>query len=122
MRSNNLIISVPHVGECAKGCPYCVSKMTGEVEDAEILAPSFLRNINKVKEVAKRAGVMSVMFTSKKEPLAPQAKGYLFDLASHFDTFPKELHTNGEFLTSGLILKLAGKGFNIIAISSLLSL
>lgn len=65
MLANNLTISIPTEVPCDK-CRYCVSKMTMQVkEDYE----RFKRNLPTALATANRAGVDTVLITSKDEPL-----------------------------------------------------
>lgn len=109
LKAENLTISLPNHG-CNKGCPYCVSRMTGYVESDY---PLMLSNVDKVKTIAKAAEVTSVLFTGKGEPLlCPE----LSAIASKFKEFPLEIQTNGIILEDR-IDHLANLEFNVIAIS-----
>lgn len=64
MRANVLTISVP--GTCKMNCPYCVSKMTYQVDENKYL---FKENLPKVKALADRMGITHILITSKGEPM-----------------------------------------------------
>lgn len=111
MKANNLTISIPYKG-CNKNCPYCISKMTGLMK-ADYR--TYIRNIPKVKEMAKHSDINSVLITSKGEPLLNIEMLEL--VASEFNHFPLELQTNGILLDERVINKLDMIRFNVIAIS-----
>ena len=115
MNANNLTISVPNLG-CNKNCPYCVSKMTGMMESNFSLMQ---RNIPKVTTVARAAGVTSVLFTGKGEPLLNF--GDLLTLLERFCDWPCELQTNGlsllEFDFRRSFLALASASLDTLAVS-----
>lgn len=109
LKAENLAISLPNHG-CNKNCPYCVSRMTGYIDNNYYLMNS---NAEKVKTVARAAEITSVLFTGKGEPLlCPE----LSTIASHFKDFPLELQTNGILLEENLDL-LEHLEFSVIAIS-----
>ena len=114
MKAQNLTISVPYNG-CDKGCPYCVSHMTGIGE------PNFnlmLSNVQKVRTLAKHAEVTSVLFTGKGEPFL--SMDYFKILLKEFREFPCEVQTNGIFLNKNrkdLVEDLAIAGLNVVAVS-----
>lgn len=114
LKAENLTISVPNLG-CDKNCPYCVSRMTGYIDnDFEKMT----RNIEKVKNVARAAEVTSVLFTGKGEPML--AYPHLITLARHFDRWPLEIQTNGLRLAradDSLLAGLWDAGFDVIAVS-----
>ena len=111
LQAENLTISVPNKG-CNRDCPYCISKITGPVE-ADF--HRMCRNTGKVRTVAASAGVTSVLFTGKGEPLLAMKE--LLQLSAYFRDYPLELQTNGILLTAENILALSDAGFNTIAIS-----
>lgn len=117
LNAENLTISVPNRG-CDKNCPYCVSKMTGSVNSNMEL---MYRNAHKVYNVARAAGVTSVLFTGKGEPMLNIP--VLFNLLKEFNDFPCEVQTNGIQLLGAirdgenLITLLAENGLNVVAIS-----
>ena len=95
LKAENLTISVPNAG-CDKNCPYCVSRMTGYVDNDY---PKMLRNVSKVIHVARAAEVTSVLFTGKGEPILAYRE--LIELAGLFNFWPLELQTNGIGLAGG---------------------
>ena len=113
MRAANLTISIPYKG-CDKNCPYCVSQMTGIKRTNTSL---MVRNINKVKTLARAAQVTNVLFTGKGEPCLNWE--CLLDYIDKFRDFPCELQTNGIILNNDPnkvdILFLAG--LDVVAIS-----
>jgi MoaA/NifB/PqqE/SkfB family radical SAM enzyme len=114
LKAENLTISVPNFG-CDKNCPYCVSRMTGYVENDY---PRMLRNFTKVIHVARAAEVTSVLFTGKGEPMLAYRE--LIELAGRFNFWPLELQTNGIRLDSGddsLLTGLYDAGLDVIAVS-----
>lgn len=113
LKAENLTICVPNKG-CNKNCPYCVSRMTGYV-DADY--DKMVRNIGKVKTVAKSAEVTSILFTGKGEPLLNPHQ--LMSLMAKFKEWPLELQTNGLALlkNENLIDQLYTAGLDTLAIS-----
>jgi molybdenum cofactor biosynthesis enzyme MoaA len=114
LKAENLTISVPNLG-CDKNCPYCVSRMTGYVENDYA---KMLRNFKKVIHVARAAEVTSVLFTGKGEPTLAWRE--LIELAGRFNFWPLELQTNGIKLARGDDCLLAGlydAGLDVIAVS-----
>lgn len=114
LKAENLTISVPNFG-CDKNCPYCVSRMTGYVENDY---PRMLRNFKKAVHVARAAEVTSVLFTGKGEPTLAYRE--LIELAGYFNFWPLELQTNGIRLAHGddsLLSGLYDAGFDVIAVS-----
>jgi hypothetical protein len=114
LKAENLTISVPNAG-CDKNCPYCVSRMTGYVENDY---PRMIRNIDKIIHVARAAEVTSVLFTGKGEPILAYQE--LIELAGLFNFWPLELQTNGIGLSDGddsLLSGLYDAGFDVIAVS-----
>ena len=112
LRSENLTISLPYEG-CEKDCKYCISKMTGyEKTDTLLMA----RNIEKVKTVARNAGVNSILFTGKGEPLYNgDSIKFLTTMALDFAEWPLELQTNGLRLLKydyDVLLVLKGSGID----------
>lgn len=89
IQSSILTISLPSNG-CNKYCPYCISQMTGPIETNRGL---MRQNIEKVKTIAKAAGVTSVLITSKGEPLLNMPD--LKCITQKFKDWPLELQTNG---------------------------
>jgi len=130
LQAENLTISVPSADpRCDKNCPYCVAKLTGLMESNTSL---MFRNLEKVKAVAKAAGVTSVLFTGKGEPVLNL--DFVRSVAEHFREFPLEIQTNGVQLLKSLapenwlpvtphgeyddlVLRLDRAGFNVIALS-----
>ncbi len=117
MQANNLTISVPSRG-CDKNCPYCVSRMTGYPgENAGLI----MRNMPKVKLLAREAGVNSVLLTGKGEPFLNLP--WVEILAREFEEYPLEIQTNGLRLKrdfeagGGLVEGLYDLGFNTLAFS-----
>ena len=113
MRAANLTISIPYKG-CDKNCPYCVSKMTGSVKTN---TPLMMRNINKVKTLARAAQVTNVLFTGKGEPCLNWLQ--LVDYIDEFKEFPCELQTNGIILNNNINLvdALQHYGLDVVALS-----
>jgi molybdenum cofactor biosynthesis enzyme MoaA len=113
MRAANLTISVPNNG-CDKNCPYCVSKMTGFVDPN---VPLMLRNINKVKTLARAAQVTNVLFTGKGEPTLNW--DILVNMIKSFREWPTELQTNGFYLSQNCeaLSELAKAGLDVVAVS-----
>lgn len=117
MRAQNLTISVPNKG-CNKKCPYCVSKMTGYLEENNSL---FKANIDKVRTIAEAAQVASVLITGKGEPFI---NFDAVDLISRkFSKFPIEIQTNGIMLKkmyyehSSAFSEVTDVGINVLAFS-----
>ncbi|MGD9580247.1 MAG: radical SAM protein [Vampirovibrionia bacterium] len=113
MKARSLTISLPNYG-CNKTCPYCVSKMTGYLKADE---ENILKNLRKVIDFSKRAGVLSVLFTSKGEPLLSKSFSFFLDIAEYFSDFALEIQTNGLLLNNNIIDVLSDNGMNVIAIS-----
>ena len=115
MRAQNLSVSVPYHG-CNKNCPYCISKMTGRGESN---FDAMMAKAYKVKNLAMMAGISSVSFTGKGEPLLGSAYDELLLLLAHFNDLPCEIQTNGKvFLEDRTILPtLSERGINVIATS-----
>ncbi len=118
MRAQNLTIAIPNKG-CDKNCPYCVSKMTGAISTNETL---LLRNLPKVKRIARAAQVTSVLLTGKGEPTLNLP--WTERLIEEFAEWPVELQTNGLRLAAdmknhngAIIDKLAIAGLNLLAFS-----
>jgi len=113
MRAANLTISVPNNG-CDKNCPYCVSQMTGFVDPDKQL---MMRNINKVKTLARAAQVTNVLFTGKGEPTLNW--DILVDMIKSFREWPTELQTNGLYLNDNCesLAELAKAGLDVVAVS-----
>ena len=113
MRAANLTISIPYNG-CDKNCDYCVSKMTGSIETNTDL---MLRNINKVKTLARAAQITNVLFTGKGEPCLNWEE--LVDYIKEFKDFPCELQTNGIILNNNINLvdTLQFYGLDVVALS-----
>lgn len=88
--------------------------MTGLLEPNEEL---ILKNLHKVIEFSKRAGVLSVLFTSKGEPLLHKSLSFLSSIIDDFTDFPLEIQTNGLLLNNETIDILDNAGLNVIAIS-----
>jgi organic radical activating enzyme len=115
MKANNLTICVPYKG-CDKNCPYCVSKMTGQVKSNPDL---MVKNMHKVKHLAAQAQVTSVLITGKGEPFL-NIQGIL-TFCNMFKNYPIEVQTNGIWLgknyESRIFNDLSCAGINVIAIS-----
>ncbi len=113
MRAQSLAICIPNHG-CNKSCPYCISKLTGDIEENRQLIG---RNINKVVKLASTSNVNSVIFTGKGEPLMNiSAVTYFGD---KFKDFPIEVQTNGLELLDRrrLITTLYNNGINVVSFS-----
>jgi uncharacterized Fe-S cluster-containing radical SAM superfamily protein len=113
MKANNLTISVENHG-CDKDCPYCISKITGNVNSNR---GRVLKNLSKVKTLTSAAQVSSVLITSKGETLLNYDDTLMF--IDHFERYPLELQTNGVWLSKNTdkISELANAGLNIVSIS-----
>ena len=114
LRANNLTICVPNKG-CDKHCPYCISEMTPRYEIDKAL---MYKNAEKVKRIAEVAGVTSVLFTGKGEPLLNF--DFVGDFSKLFSNFPLEVQTNGKLLLvhhEEFPKSLASYGINVVAIS-----
>lgn len=88
--------------------------MTGYLKTDEEL---ILKNLHKVIEFSKRAGVLSVLFTSKGEPLLHKSLAFLCEIIDSFYDFPLEIQTNGLLLNDETISILSNANLNVIAIS-----
>lgn len=88
--------------------------MTGYIKADEEL---ILKNLHKVIEFSKRAGVLSVLFTSKGEPLLHKSLSFLCEIIDDFRDFPLELQTNGLLINDETISMLSNANLNVIAIS-----
>lgn len=116
LRAENLTIAVPYNKKCNRDCPYCISKMTGYMEHNFDL---MVRNAIKVKQLAKTAGITSILFTGKGEPTLNLE--HLSILAELFFEYPMEVQTNALTLmvdTKDMLYKLWAMGINTIAIST----
>lgn len=115
IKAENLTISLPNKG-CNKNCPYCVSKMTGYIEENIEL---MLRNIFKVIKIAEIAEINSILFTGKGEPLLSDSLNNMTKFCKYIQNWPIELQTNGICLVQKpeLIDYLYELGINVIAIS-----
>jgi organic radical activating enzyme len=113
MKAQSLAICIPNHG-CNKRCPYCISKLTGDVEENSNLID---RNINKVIKLASTSNVNSVIFTGKGEPLLNMKSVMYF--GRHFEDFPIEVQTNGlAFLEHRELVKtLYNHGVNVVSFS-----
>ena len=113
MIAHSITICVPYNG-CDKNCPYCVARMTGLLEANTTL---MLRNLPKVKALADRTQVVTVLMTGKGEPFLNA--DMLLTLGYEFRHFPLEVQTNGICLNANreLIPMLYFNGFNLIAFS-----
>ena len=126
IRAENLTISIPTFGiACKKNCPYCISKMTVPIKESPRV---FIRNLGMAESFANRAGVMSMLLTSKGEIIQdPFREGSeSFDLALSVlihvgNGIPRELQTNGAFLLTDewkdILRMLANADLNTLAIS-----
>lgn len=113
MIAGNVAVCVPNKG-CNKNCPYCVSKITGKMKSNSDL---MIRNVWKVKRLAKVAQVFCVLLTGKGEPLCNKEMTEYF--ISTFSEFSVEIQTNGIILGKELdyLKQLHKLGLDIIAIS-----
>lgn len=115
MKANNLTISI-YTPKCKNGCPFCISKMTGDVPYNKEL---FWRNLNKVKTITLFGGISSVLITSKGEPM--DNPDDTFEIIGYFDNlhFPIELQTNGKYLAKNqrVLSSLYKRGLNVLAVS-----
>ena len=114
LKAENLSVSVPNHG-CDKNCPYCISRMTGYVENDY---SRMVRNVEKIRNVARAAEVTSVLFTGKGEPILAWEE--LLALGREFAGWPLELQTNGIKLSGddgSLIASLYDAGFDVVAVS-----
>lgn len=115
MKAHNLTVSVPPDEVlCDKNCPYCISRMTGQIEHDYF---TVMRNLSKVVTVSKASGVSTVLITGKGEPLLNfygTAR-----IAQKLKDFPIEIQTNGLWLNDRLesIKELKGVGIDTIAVS-----
>lgn len=114
MKATTLSISVASM--CNKSCPYCVSKMTNSVTPNW---PIFVKNLNKVLEFSKSAGITSVIFTGKGEPFLNPGENMSLQLcADKFKDFPIEVQTNGLVISKHPeILPKLYPSINTVAIS-----
>lgn len=115
IKAENLTISVPNKG-CNKNCPYCVSRMTGYIdENSELI----FRNIQKVLKIAEIAEVSSILLTGKGEPLLNDSLEFIAEFCKYTKNWPIELQTNGICLLQkpDLIHYLYDLGINVIAVS-----
>jgi len=119
LNAENLTISIPYKG-CDKKCEYCISKITGLMgkSNEELM----LRNISKVYSVAQTAGVTSVLFTGKGEPMLNSE--FLYRILPFFAAgFPCEIQTNGLLLSENPkarkyhLEQMVKLGMDIIAVS-----
>lgn len=76
-----------------------------------------MRNITKVRTVAKAAGASSVLITGKGEPLL-HLYGVI-QICDHFSDFPLDLQTNGLWLNKNpeAVKELKKSGIDVIALS-----
>jgi molybdenum cofactor biosynthesis enzyme MoaA len=113
MRANNLTISIPDNG-CDKNCPYCISRITGEVKPDGAL---MVQNIPKVKTLARAAQVASVLLTSKGEPFCNLIE--LLYIARAFKEWPIEVQTNGMWICRSTVCcgDLKKAGVDVVGIS-----
>lgn len=113
MKAQNLTISIPYNG-CDKGCPYCVSHMTGI---GDVVINLMLNNIPKVRTLAQHTRVTSVLFTGEGEPFLNL--DYFKIFLAEFREFPCEVQTNGIFLNKNrdMLSDLSQKGLNVVAVS-----
>jgi len=117
MKAQNLTISIPPKEDgkiCDKNCEYCISRMTGYIpHDYDMV----LRNIEKVKTIAKGTDVSAVLLTGKGEPLLNFSA--VTEISSHFRVFPLEIQTNGLWLSKNLMAigQLKACGMDVISVS-----
>lgn len=116
MKANSLSINIPYVG-CNKICSYCVSSMTGKVQQSnDIDIENFYRKLKKAKTVANHAQVNSIILTGKGEPLLNQDA--ISKVCEMFSEFPIEVQTNGKLLRNKNVVDLLYKyGVDTVAIS-----
>lgn len=118
MRANNLVFSLPNIG-CDKNCPYCISKITGELcADATQIK----RNLKKIKRTADMANVNNVLITGKGEPTMHMgcANSVLYDIADEFQDFPLEIQTNGMSLVNNfdkMVKEFRATYIDVVAVS-----
>jgi hypothetical protein len=97
IKSKDLTISVPNMG-CDKNCLYCISKVIGPMDSNYDL---MLKQLPKVKHLAEASEVLTVLFTSKGEPLLNL--NAIMELSQPFRDWPLELQTNGVLLANSVI-------------------
>jgi organic radical activating enzyme len=113
MKSNNLTISIP-TPKCKENCPYCVSKMTGRIQSNPV---RFKANMPKVLQMAKSAGVTSVLVTGKGEPIDSHTD--LFEIREFFKDFPLEIQVNADrYMTAHPLTIEKLNIFDVVAISA----
>jgi molybdenum cofactor biosynthesis enzyme MoaA len=113
MKAQNLTVCLPNEG-CNKKCPYCVSRMTHMPEDNHT---RMLRNGAKVYNMAKIAGVTSVLLTSKGETTMDLDECMRW--IERFKDFPVEIQTNGRVVKDDptWIVDAVDAGLDIMAVS-----
>ena len=109
--------------KCNASCPYCVSKMTGNMEETrEDVSDINIRNFKKACRFAELNGVSTALLTGKGEPtLYPDHISFYLNALYPYDFPFIELQTNGILipkLTSELYLKdWYDRGLTTISIS-----
>lgn len=116
MKAQNISICIPNRG-CDKNCPYCISKMTGYMEANVFLME---RNLPKVKKIADKMGITTILLTGKGEPLFNDVSRV--ETINYIETFKEhivELQTNGFFLSENpkFLDILFSVGLNTLALS-----
>jgi len=113
MKSWNLTIAIP--GEtCDKGCPYCISQITGMVITNQGLIDN---NVKFVKNFARCAGAAVCTLTGKREPFLNY--GAIIKMAKAFWPMLIEIQTNGIWLNKNQdrIPQLFTSGVRVVAFS-----
>lgn len=115
MEATTLAICIPSAG-CARGCPYCVSRMTWAPEVNEAM---FLERLPLALRMADRARVTDVILTGKGEPMAPDTQGLTMNVARQCtrDGFPVVLQTAMDEFCQGDLRVLAQHGVGTFALS-----
>ena len=118
LNAENLTISIPCKG-CDKDCEYCISKITGLFKSSN--PDLMLRKMRKVANTAMLAGVTSILFTGKGEPMLNSR--FLYEVLPFFSNFPCEIQTNGQILARNSkartrhFYSMTTLGMDIIAVS-----
>lgn len=113
LNAENLTISIPG-NSCNKNCPYCISKITNDVEFNDVM---WFKNLLKLKVMAKSSGVHSILLTGKGEPTLNL--DHIYHVCSMFSEFPLELQTNGIIFRKNpeVLSRLVNCSLTTIAIS-----
>jgi len=118
MIAHNLAVCIPPEREdgtiCDKGCPYCISRMTGY---DKYNRSRWEQVVKKVLTLSRMAGVTNVMMTGKGEPLLNYFG--LVKAIQMFSDFPVELQTNGIWLNENppAMKELSKVGLDVVAVS-----